>query len=349
MMIVMMTSTLRMLLPSFGGRLYRQSTTPRFCFDDDVLDEQEKKKKMMMMMKPSPPNDSILRVMFFSSSRFSLSLVSSTFSIWATTETSSSFSSSSTFRSFRATRQRLPRKRKTTTKERTYLLCGETPPQKRVCIHTSKQHARVGRGTHGQTSGPRILHSSHDETEQEIWLLQRETKRLPRVAREESRRRRQREIRFARLEKTDVRDSGRIECVYAESVRRERRDEVIEQREVNDFVGVVFKFFDVVDGVVVQEVCLRGITVDWKTQRWMVKEQQSLLLQNARDSGQTESVVEAAKESTAERGNASDATEKRREREEREGGNGTASRTADWSGGKFERGERKNLRGGREV
>ena len=40
MMIVMMTSTLRMLLPSFGGRLYRQSTTPRFCFDDDVLDEQ---------------------------------------------------------------------------------------------------------------------------------------------------------------------------------------------------------------------------------------------------------------------------------------------------------------------
>jgi hypothetical protein len=124
---------------------------------------------------------------------------------------------------------------------------------------------------------------------------------------------------------------------------------VIEQREVNDFVGVVFKFFDVVDGVVVQEVCLRGITVDWKTQRWMVKEQQSLLLQNARDSGQTESVVEAAKESTAERGNASDATEKRREREEREGGNGTASRTADWSGGKFERGERKNRRGGREV
>jgi hypothetical protein len=152
------------------------------------------------------------------------------------------------------------------------------------------------------------------------------------------------------LEETDVRDSGRIECVYAESVRRERRDEVIERREVNDFVGVVFKFFDVVDGVVVQEVCLRGITVfDWKTQRWMVKEQQSLLLQNARDSGQTESVVEAAKESTAERGNASDATEKRREREEREGGNGTASRTADWSGGKFERGERKNRRGGREV
>jgi hypothetical protein len=52
---------------------------------------------------------------------------------------------------------------------------------------------------------------------------------------------------------------------------------VIERREVNDdFVGVVFKFFDVkIDGVVVQEVCLRGITVfDWKTQRWMVKEQQ---------------------------------------------------------------------------
>ncbi len=40
---------------------------------------------------------------------------------------------------------------------------------------------------------------------------------------------------------------------------------MIKQREVNDFV-VVFKFFDVVDGVVVQEVCLRGITVDWKTQ-----------------------------------------------------------------------------------
>ena len=88
-------------------------------------------------------------------------------------------------------------------------LCGETPPQKRVCIHS--KHARVGRGTHGQTSGPRILHDAHDETEQEIWLLQRETKHLPRVAREESRRRRQREIRFARLEKTDVRDSGRIE------------------------------------------------------------------------------------------------------------------------------------------
>ena len=121
---------------------------------------------------------------------------------------------------------------------------------------------------------------------------------------------------------------------------------MIKQREVNDFVVVVFKFFDVVDGVVVQEVCLRGIVVDSKTQR--VKEQQSLLLQNAY-SGQTESVVEAAKESTAERGNASDATEKRREREEREGGNGTASRTADWSGGKFERGERKNRRGGREV
>ena len=77
----------------------------------------------------------------------------------------------------------------------------------------------------------------------------------------------QREIRFARLEETDVRDSGRIECVYVESVRRERRDEVIERREVNDFVVVVFKFFDVVDGVVVQEVCLRGIVVDWKTQR----------------------------------------------------------------------------------
>ena len=88
-------------------------------------------------------------------------------------------------------------------------LCGETPPQKRVCIHST--HARVGRGTHGQTSGPRILHDAHDETEQEIWLLQRETKHLPRVAREESRRRRKREIRFARLEKTDVRDSGRIE------------------------------------------------------------------------------------------------------------------------------------------
>ena len=74
MMIVMMTSTLRTLLPSFGGRLYRQSTTQRFCFDDDVLDEQEKKKKKMMMtMKPSPPNDSILRAMCFSSSRFSLS------------------------------------------------------------------------------------------------------------------------------------------------------------------------------------------------------------------------------------------------------------------------------------
>lgn len=70
-----MTSTPRtLLLPSFGGRLYRQSTTPRFCFDDDVLDEQEKKKKKMMMtMKPSPPNDSILRAMCFSSSRFSLS------------------------------------------------------------------------------------------------------------------------------------------------------------------------------------------------------------------------------------------------------------------------------------
>ena len=88
-------------------------------------------------------------------------------------------------------------------------LYGETPPQKRVCIHS--KHARVGRGTHGQTSGPRILHDAHDETEQEIWLLQRETKHLPRVAREESRRRRSREIRFARLEKTDVRDSGRIE------------------------------------------------------------------------------------------------------------------------------------------
>jgi hypothetical protein len=116
---------------------------------------------------------------------------------------------------------------------------------------------------------------------------------------------------------------------------------------LNDFVVVVFKFFDVIDVAVVQEVCLRGIVVDWKTQR-VVKEQQSLLLQNAY-SGQTESVVEAAKESTAERGNASDATEKRREREEREGGNGTASRTADWSGGKFERGERTDRRGGREV
>ena len=48
------------------------------------------------------------------------------------------------------------------------------------------KHARVGRGIHGQTSGPRILHDAHDETEQEIWLLQRETKHLPRVAREES-------------------------------------------------------------------------------------------------------------------------------------------------------------------
>lgn len=100
------------------------------------------------------------------------------------------------------------------------------------------KHARVGRGIHGQTSGPRILHEAHDETEQEIWLLQRETKHLPRVAREESRRRRKREIRFARLEKTDVRDSGRIERVYVESVRRERRDEVIKQRELNDFVVV---------------------------------------------------------------------------------------------------------------
>ena len=101
---------------------------------------------------------------------------------------------------------------------------GETPPQKRVCINT--KHARVGRRIHGQTSGPRILHQTHDETEQEIWLLQRETKHLPRVAREESRRRRSREIRPARLEETDVRDSGRIERVYVETVRRERRDEV---------------------------------------------------------------------------------------------------------------------------
>ena len=99
---------------------------------------------MMMMMKPSPPNDSILRVMFFSSSRFSLSLVSSTFSIWATTETSSSFSSSSTFRSFRATRQRLPRKRKTTTKERTYLLVGKRPQKKKgLHSHANNMHASV--------------------------------------------------------------------------------------------------------------------------------------------------------------------------------------------------------------
>lgn len=107
------------------------------------------------------------------------------------------------------------------------LRVGKCPPTKKgLHSHEQTQHARVGRGTHGQTSGPRILHFAHDETEQEIWLLQRETKHLPRVAREESRRRRQREIRFARLEKTDVRDSGRIERVYVESVRRERCDEV---------------------------------------------------------------------------------------------------------------------------
>ena len=107
------------------------------------------------------------------------------------------------------------------------LRVGKCPPTKKgLHSHEQTQHARVGRGTHGQTSGPRILHFAHDETEQEIWLLQRETKHLPRVAREESRRRRKREIRFARLEKTDVRDSGRIERVYVESVRRERCDEV---------------------------------------------------------------------------------------------------------------------------
>ena len=73
MMRVTMTSTLRTLLPSFGGRVHRQSATPRFCFDDDDFDDCQKKMMTMMTMKPSPPNDSILRAMCFSSSRFSLS------------------------------------------------------------------------------------------------------------------------------------------------------------------------------------------------------------------------------------------------------------------------------------
>ena len=77
MMSATMTSTLRTLLPSFGGRAHRQSATgmSRFCFDDfDDFDDRQKKMMMMTMTtKPSPPNDSILRAMCFSSSRFSLS------------------------------------------------------------------------------------------------------------------------------------------------------------------------------------------------------------------------------------------------------------------------------------
>ena len=76
MMRVMMTSTLRTLLPSFGGRVHRQSARmSRFCFYDfDDFDDRQRKMMMMTMTtKPSPPNDSILRAMCFSSSRFSLS------------------------------------------------------------------------------------------------------------------------------------------------------------------------------------------------------------------------------------------------------------------------------------
>ena len=77
MMSATMTSTLRTLLPSFGGRAHRQSalTMSRgFCFDDfDDFDDRQKKMMMMTTTKPSPPNDSILRAMCFSSSRFSLS------------------------------------------------------------------------------------------------------------------------------------------------------------------------------------------------------------------------------------------------------------------------------------
>jgi hypothetical protein len=76
MMRATMTSTPRTILPSFGGRAHRQSATmSRFCFDDfDDFDDRQKKKMMMMTTtKPSPPNDSILRAMCFSSSRFSLS------------------------------------------------------------------------------------------------------------------------------------------------------------------------------------------------------------------------------------------------------------------------------------
>ena len=66
MMRATMTSTLRTILPSFGGRSV-----------DDFDDFDDRQKKMMMMTmtttKPSPPNDSILRAMCFSSSRFSLS------------------------------------------------------------------------------------------------------------------------------------------------------------------------------------------------------------------------------------------------------------------------------------
>ena len=148
---------------------------------------------------------------------------------------------------------------------------GNSPTKKGL---SHNKHARVVGRIHGQTSGPRILHQTHDETGQEIWILQREKKHLPGVAREESRRRRSREIRPARLEETDVRDSGRIERRNVETVRRERRDEVRKQRYLNDFV--VFKF-DFIDDVV-QEVCLRGIKVDWKTQWVVVKEQQKSLL-----------------------------------------------------------------------
>ena len=152
MMSATMTSTLRTLLPSFGGRAHRQSalTMSRgFCFDDfDDFDDRQKKMMMMTTTKPSPPNDSILRAMCFSSSRFSLSRASSTsnYSIWRIptekkTRFASSFSSSRTRRSF----LRLPRKRKTTTQERTYLLCGETPPEKKGSAFTraNNMHASV--------------------------------------------------------------------------------------------------------------------------------------------------------------------------------------------------------------